>query len=355
MHLEHQSREQLKQGVDDNTAEAARLLLDENNIDAARKHLDWADMARDVLKSEHRPPQSIYVAGIITLICLSLVGIAWSMHKSANPVLLDLETETVKLRLRAEWAGNNLDIPAEHLTLDNLQHVQAGSLGIDGTFEFIELAGREIALDQLSLPANAELELRTTPKGFTLTVLKATISGSLSVREAWLKLAGQDSLLERDIQAPMPDFPPEFIRFTAVADQWPVRIDIETDKPWHLARLTAQDLHFNQTDANGNILSTLQKGGVKLPEVARDIDMLEADLLQFDNPRSARLIIERADKNIRVQFQGEVDKLLAGPEGFVKNHTPTWLEYFYHHQQLAFFWSALVFLWGLLWKLRNFW
>jgi hypothetical protein len=355
MHLEHQSREQLKQGVDDNTAEAARLLLDENNIEAARKHLDWADMARDVLKSERRPPQSFYLAGIITLICLSLVGISWSLHKAANPVLLDLTTESVSLRLRAEWTGNNLEIPAKQLSLDNLQHIQAGSLGIDGAFEFIELAGRDIALDQLSLPAGAELELRTTAKGFTLTIHEATVSGSLSVRDAWLRLAGKETLLERDIQVPLADFPPEFIRFSATADQWPVRIDIETDKPWHLARLNANDLHFNQIDTNGNVLSTVEKGLLKLPQVAQEIQLLEADLLQLGKPHSARLIVERAENNIRVQFQGEVDNLFAGPEGFVKNHTPTWLEYFYHHQQLAFFWSALVFLWGLLWKLRSFW
>jgi hypothetical protein len=360
MHLPPNARQQLQQGADDNTAEAARLLLEENNTAAARKHLEWAQLAGEVIKRERKPPHTLYLAGGFALLCLSLVGLSWSISKGDNPILLDLEVDSFSLHLPQAWHGDNLDITTQHLSVDNIERIQAGGLGIDAAFEFLEAEGPALALHQLHLAQGAEVEVRGTTRGFSLFIKNTTVEGSLQVHRAWIKLAGDNNLIEQDIHTPSNALPPEFIRFNGVSGgKWnvPVRLDAEIDTPWRLARMHTNHLNFSREEppGSGQTFSTIRKGRLKLPEVGRDIELFEADILELSNVRSARLIIEGSDKFVRLQFQGEVDRIRAGPEGFVKDHTPAWLEYFYYHKQLAFFWSALVFLWGLLWKLRSFW
>jgi hypothetical protein len=360
MQLPPQARVQLQRGADDNTAEAARLLLEENNPSAARKHLEWAQLANEVIKSERKPPHTLYLAGGFALLCLSLVGLSWSISKDSNPILLDVEVESFSFTLRHDWLGESLEINADHLSVDNLRRVQAGGLGIDENFEFLEAEGSALALQQLQLIAGAEVEVRGTPQKLSLFARNSTVEGSLQVRHAWLKLAGEENFTEQDIHLSSNALPPEFVRFSGRAeDRWhvPVRLDVDVAGSWRLARMQVENLRFSREDppTSGHILPTIRSGRLQLPEVGREVTLYEADTLELSGARSARLIIEGGEKYVRVQFQGEVDRIRAGPEGFVKDHTPAWLEYFYHHKQLAFFWSALVFLWGLLWKLRSFW
>ena len=56
---------------------------------------------------------------------------------------------------------------------------------------------------------------------------------------------------------------------------------------------------------------------------------------------------------IELVFEGTVETLLLGPKGFEKNLSPSYLEYLYVRKPLAFFWGAVVFLWGLLWRVRK--
>jgi hypothetical protein len=61
----------------------------------------------------------------------------------------------------------------------------------------------------------------------------------------------------------------------------------------------------------------------------------------------------RLEQDVRVVFQGTVREVRLGPPGYAENLMPTYLEYFYFNQPLAFFWGAIVFFWGLLWGIRR--
>jgi hypothetical protein len=66
-----------------------------------------------------------------------------------------------------------------------------------------------------------------------------------------------------------------------------------------------------------------------------------------------RLIKISHGSDINLIYEGTVEQLLIGPKGYEKNLSPSYLEYFYVRKPLAFFWGAVVFLWGLLWRIRK--
>lgn len=82
---------------------------------------------------------------------------------------------------------------------------------------------------------------------------------------------------------------------------------------------------------------------------------MDGDQLIVSGVNSTLLEIASDELGFKIIFQGTIKEIKAGPSGFEQNLMPTWLEYLYHHEQLAFFWSVVVFLWGLFWGLRNFW
>jgi hypothetical protein len=81
--------------------------------------------------------------------------------------------------------------------------------------------------------------------------------------------------------------------------------------------------------------------------------LLEGDHITFEGFESERLVIRPENGVLNISIEGQADQISAGPKGYEKNLAPTLLEYLYYQQQLALFWSAVLFLWGLFWSLRN--
>lgn len=352
-----QTREQLRAHATSRFDDAARHLLEDDDTAAASDKLTQARLAEELLHDTRRPPKQLYVLGITTLVCLTLVGLAWSIHKPSNPLLLEVESESVGLRLGREWLSDSLGIRADKFMFDNLHNVQAGGPGIDGRYDYLEVTGPEAVLDRLQVPADARMELHGAPKGFSLSILGESVGGEIKVRDAHFTVTGSDGFVEYELSVPAQDFPPESIRFSGGGSAGAeFRLNATGGTEWRLLRLNGMELDFNREDppGSGRLVSSVLKGNLTFPQSGRKVELLEADTLQLQGVRSARLVLSYAQGRLKVEFQGEVDSIHGGPEGFVKNLTPTWLEYFYHHQQLAVFWSALVFLSGLLWKLRNF-
>jgi hypothetical protein len=104
---------------------------------------------------------------------------------------------------------------------------------------------------------------------------------------------------------------------------------------------------------SGHFGSVILSGNVKLPDTGKTENLGKWDHLILKGVQSRRIEFSNAENGIHVFFEGTVSKVLVGPQGFEKNLTPTYLEYIYHQQRLGFFWSVIVFLWGMLWSIRH--
>ena len=159
------------------------------------------------------------------------------------------------------------------------------------------------------------------------------------------------------------DTPPnltETIRFASEKigkDGVPFSMHIATTADWRLPRARITEVAFTREDPPGSSewLSTLSAGKGRFLEIGREFALREGDFLQLQGLDRAQIDIVRQDAFFRILLQGTVDRLEAGPEGLVNDLTPNLLEWLVNAKEVALSWTALLFLWGLAWKLRSFW
>jgi hypothetical protein len=98
--------------------------------------------------------------------------------------------------------------------------------------------------------------------------------------------------------------------------------------------------------------SAISSGRINIHDVSGHETLNEGDRLIMEGVEGRLLKISHGSE-INLVFEGAVEKLLLGPKGFEKNLSPSFLEYLYVRKPLAFFWGAVVFLWGVLWRVRK--
>ncbi len=181
------------------------------------------------------------------------------------------------------------------------------------------------------------------------------LQGQIDLQDAELGLVRKGRPESHTISGPVP----ETLTFKTPDEGGPrVRLRLQTSKDWRLDGLYVSGMAFERESppGTGNVHSSILKGTIELPEVKRKETLLENDWLHLSKANSTRLHLTfvAADKDrFNLFFQGRARSLSAGPEGFEQNLAPSLLTYLYHQKQLAIFWSGLVFIYGLLWSLRN--
>ena len=105
---------------------------------------------------------------------------------------------------------------------------------------------------------------------------------------------------------------------------------------------------------SGNFKSALWQGDIILYDIRKKISLLQNENLfaEFKKSRQADLIFK--DDKFIIRLHGSALKLSGGFDSFSTNFKPTLLEYLYNNQRLALFWSAIVFLFGIIWSLAIF-
>ena len=105
MALSESTRQRLTQALEERTAAAAESLLAEQDPAAAKAHLEWMETAGRLLATGARPARTepIYRAGIIGLVCVTLLLLAWSLKVGNNALRLELRVAGLSFSLPDGW------------------------------------------------------------------------------------------------------------------------------------------------------------------------------------------------------------------------------------------------------------
>ncbi|MEN8260045.1 MAG: hypothetical protein ABFS02_05570 [Pseudomonadota bacterium] len=355
MSLDSKTRHRLQQEAKRLSATSARLLIEDNDTEEAKNAMERAELARTILSATKQSSGRLYFSAAIGFICLMLAGLAWSVRVPVTEVVLEIEAESLALRLTHDWSAD-IEVAAHTIHLNNTDRIIAPGLGLDVAPVEMEASGQGLTLETIDLPAGTSLELERQGNALTLYVHDGALSGRIEIVRAELRLkpAGETTQRTISIAADIP----ETVMFSSIrstAD--PVKLVVDAAGPWRLSGLQAGAIRACKEDppGSGRCVSTLHTGTVKLLATGRTVQLTDGDQLFAGGIHSTRLEIASHENGLKILFQGTVDEIKAGPAGFEQDLSPTWLEYLYHQEQLAFFWSVVVFLWGLLWSLRNFW
>lgn len=345
------------------TDELIRELIENNDLEKARKNLEWIQLS-DQLKNSF-PSSSLHKwfwPVVIGAICLFIIGIAWTKRIETTQISFEVTTSNVSLKLSDEWRLNTAFI-AEMIFINNLDNVISRQLGIEFQRDIekedpatLKIVGSNSKLKNLIIKRDAIVYLTLNKSQLILEAKSKPLEGIFEVNKAEIVLTrvidGEDSITT--INPDLEDF--ETISFiSSNTPAQPFKIELITDFSWEIRDLRTYKLSFIEEypPGSGNFESTIKSGKVRLLETGVIEDLREDDSFLLKGVETRRLELRNTDTGIKVYFEGKVSSIKAGPPGYEKDLAPTYLEYIYHQKKLAFFWSAIVFLWGLLWSLKN--
>lgn len=345
--------ERLKQAGAQHVEEAARLLLEENDFSGAEAHLQCAATVDKVVAATMPKKHPLVVPGIITLLCLILVVLAWSFHPGDNALRLQAHADGVSLSLTRDWEME-MEWQITALNLERAGTLLLSALG-EGAYQRLEATG-QLTLRRLQLSRDALLAVKQDGDGLHFFVKNAALQGEIEFSQAALKL---DDKVEHGIQVPT-GMPPEVLRFASEhveVQGKPVHLRLSGVGERQLFGLFVHGLDFHQEHASGSNQweSSLREAKGEFLETGRSFELQNSDWLLLEDVRSVRFHLAATQEALKIDLTGTTDGVRGGPEGFVRTLTPSWLEYIYHQERLKLLWGALLFLGVWVWKVRGLW
>jgi hypothetical protein len=324
--------------------DAARKLLENDDVDGAKQQLTWVETSAKLLSSTQHATQRKWSV-LILFICVVLAGLAWTLRIPSTHVTLDVTTGNVVLRLRDNWESNHQFV-ADEISIKNV--------AVDSykNSDSLHIKGKEIVVGSLMIQKDAEVELSVVDHELRIFVKQAQLSGEISFQQAQLTIETEDDTIERSFDEEIP----ETITFkTAKVGAVPVELKISGHEGWRLRSLPIQGIGFvEEFPPNSGIFeSVIRSGKVTVLETGVEEELQELDALIVKDAKSRRLELANTENGVQVIFEGTTSKILAGPQDFATNLTPTIFQYIYHQEKLKVFWGAVIFLTGLLWRVRN--
>jgi hypothetical protein len=298
----------------------------------------------------------------VAILSIGLAGLLWGLRARETRITVKVDSSTVALKLARPWSwSGDLPLDTGAVTLEYLAALTAPELFPQLTSArgdaWIHLTGGNVSLAGLQVKQDGILELESAHNELLGVYARgAELSGQLMVGDT-IRIKAGVAMEHPDVDTERHITVPETIVFHAEGKgAVPVRLRLRPKEMWLLRNLYVQELRFTRqipTEA-GEIafISTIKKGTVTLHDVAESITLQENEPLTLTGVRG-RLVELRSNDMFTLQFEGTVQKLATGPADAQVNLAPSLLKYYYHQEPLTFFWSAVVFIWGILWSIRK--
>ena len=344
-----------------------RRLLEGAGADELRPELEEIDAYSRLLST--RPPKKerrswIWPAGV-AVVCIVAAGILWSLKIPRTNISMTVDTDSVTATLSKPWRIDDA-FHSKVMHFERVSKIQSPNLGLaidqrsgDAWFELDASKGGQIDLQTLEiLDKNGTVEIFTDADEVDLYASKARITGKITVTGKVNVTAGPragettvNGRYEIDI--------PETVEFAVASPQTvPAQLTVHSPEPWSLGRPQATSLSFAREEIKGVgervLTSGLKSGTARFNDTAWPVlELREGDFLSVRPAATAVLDAKGAKGAIHMTVNGAVSGLRVGDSTTKTELAPSYLEYLYNKKSLAFFWSAIVFLWGLIWSVRN--
>jgi hypothetical protein len=349
---------------DERIAQAAQRLLNGETSRDAQADLDDIDAYSKVLDaigpSKARRLNWIAPAGV-GLVCVAVAGLLWSVKVPRTSISMAAQTGTMRFSLAQRWQIEDV-FHAKLMHFERLSTIQAPNLGLSideaSPDAWFVLRGDAIDLQTLDIGRGARVEINNDPGEIDLYASGAPLSGKLTVSGKVTVTAGPRAG-ETTVDASYELEIPETVEFAVLKPQRiPSQLSVHSPTAaWKLGRISTAQLDFTREEKRDagerSLTSALRSGTLRFDDTSSTLDLREGDYVRIRPTESAVLLTRGAENAIHVTLNGLVSSVRVGDGASQRNLAPSYLEYLYGKKSLGFFWGAVVFLWGLIWSVRN--
>ena len=323
--------------------------LMDDKIDAAETELKWVSVSNEILEKLTSKASRLRWSLAIGIFCVLVISIGLTIHMPSADVSIELTTKSVTFQLAKDWQKQ--DVVTDSIFVTNLNQLSAFGLGIflkDAEPFDLSIKGKNIHLDKLAFSAGSNITFNTQQDNLEIDNDKDSLSGNLNVQEA--KIIAQN--IDTNIHAAMPEI---FSFSTLKPEASPVRIIFTDTADQKYSGFQVKRINFMEETLPGSGIfeSLIQGGKITVLQTGNKMQLQQGDNLSLKITKSRHVNITKVKNLLKVEIEGSASKIEAGPGTYSEDLKPTLLEYIYHQQTLAFIWSSALFLWGLLWSIKN--
>jgi hypothetical protein len=297
----------------------------------------------------------------VAILCVAVASFLWNHKVPRTNVSLTTQTESFRGNLVAPW---HLDRPFQSnlMHLERLTTVSCPNLGLSINDEsgetWLRLDGGHLTLQSMDVETGASLQITTAQDEVDLFLSGKPIRGSLTVSGKGTMTAGArpgESSISRPYDLPVP----ETVEFS-VADPRavPSELTIHSPQKWSLISVPLGNISFQmetvRAPGESETISGIKSGSLRFNDTAWPVmDLSEGELLTVHKTQDARTEVSGQSGLMHLSLNGFVKNVTVGDSESKEELAPSYLEYLYNTKAFAFFWGAIVFVWGILWGIRK--
>ncbi|HUP61926.1 MAG TPA: hypothetical protein VNA69_16080 [Thermoanaerobaculia bacterium] len=363
--MNDEARASLASQRDERIAKAAQRLLSGETARDVQADLDDIDAYSKVLNAigPSKPRRLNWIApAIVGLVCVAVAGVLWSVKVPRTSISMAAQTGTMRFSLARRWQIENA-FHSKRMHFERLSTIQAPNLGLSiaeaSPDAWFELRGDAIDLQILDIDRGARVEINNDPGEIDLYADGAPLRGKLTVSGKGVAVTAGPRAGETTVDASYDLEIPETVEFAVLKPQRiPSQLSVHSPTAaWKLGRISAAQLDFTREEKRDagerSLTSAIRSGTLRFDDTSSTLDLREGDYVRIRPTESAVVLTREAEGAIHVTLSGLVSSVRVGDGASERNLAPSWLEYLYGKKSLGFFWGAIVFIWGLIWSVRN--
>ena len=332
---------------------SVKSLLD-GKTDSAKENIEWINLSTELIsKSTER--RNFQWALLIGIVCLIIISLGFTMHVRTAQVSVEIIASGVSFSFAEDWRSEQALI-GDTFYINKVKTVHSSlipQIYHSSQPGLLELSGSDIELKNIAFSKSGYIDMQKQRDNLILDVKNSRVFGRFSLRTGIIVINDDADTLDIPARRPKLTYTFETDSVTGIADN--LHLDIGNLENLDLNNLNISEATFRVENppGSGQFESTIHHGNIHLFDTKEKINILENEKLFIKavDCRQARVFL--SNDKIGFKFVGKINALSGGFQNISKNYKPTYLKYFYHNQQLALFWSALVFLFGIIWSIKN--
>lgn len=335
----------LKKKYEEKYAQTLEFILNEET-EKAENNWKWLELSRKIIKGKQNnflPPLIIGVLGLL-LLSFSFMPVA------TTQVNVIVETNYIALTL-AENSASGIDLNCKGLGISPISNIEWEFRNWNETQleeAILSVIGQDdVKLGIKELHKSATLTFNRSQDILDIYINNDSIIGDVVIKEGRLMVS------KLEIDTLIHSFIPASVTFQAKSLGTPIQFEAMGAKDLEANNLIIQKLNFNRQVSSGEFESGILSGNIIFPATGKEYTLNAGNVVDIELNNNAPITIKFLDDTIQLKFEADVSKLCTGPKMFTRSLKPSWLDYFHKNEKIAFYGTAIIWLWGMLWSFKK--